>query len=440
MYIRDQREAASLDRCSLFKQLDHTISHYFHRKIENSLIVLAQLRSLFLPTITNQQTINTMEQEIAMSFVTMRTRGSDFRRSFSSTSQEDDDENLSLGGAGEADFRERPVTMLSPDPKRSRTLEISSPVPVVAPDVVSYPTVVPIPSETTVSALFQSSLKGNSNDKEYVDQQYLKPAGVLSFEQVLLPALGLEEERALKMTQSRIQRDAPEYKFVMENCRRLVRESVSAAVFAVRDNRQERFKQQSERRRLHAVGVQNAREQQKQERLRAQQIELEEIQRQQQSSRSSKKQSMIRSLPKNQELWKEVVQLTSSIAQLEKEQRLWKQADQDLKQLEGGDGKKCVYVAEKEKISAQTIILQSQKLSLQKEAERKVNDIVMASDRIQKGLGMVLALLKESEEVRKDLYEKYRKDHMFDGYQSVNNPKGVIRFLSQSQDECYDEY
>jgi hypothetical protein len=29
---------------------------------------------------------------------------------------------------------------------------------------------------------------------------------------------------------------------------------------------------------------------------------------------------------------------------------------------------------------------------------------------------------------------------MFDGYQSVNNPKGVIRFLSQSQDECYDEY
>ncbi|KAL3897630.1 MAG: hypothetical protein SGARI_006873 [Bacillariaceae sp.] len=229
----------------------------------------------------------------------------------------------------------------------------------------------------------------------------------------------------------------------MENCRRLVRQSISSAISAVKENRQERNKQQEERRRLHVAEVQKAREQQKQERLQAQQLELKELQRQQGMSRAQKKQTMIRSLPKNQELWKEVVFLTSSITQLEKEQRLWVQAERDLKQLEGSssDGKNGHQSAtDKENISSQTIVLQSKKHNLQKETERKVNDIVMASDRIQKGLSMVLTLLKESEDVRKDLYEKYRKDHMFDGYKSVDNPKGVIRFLSQSQDDYYDDF
>ncbi|KAL3909415.1 MAG: hypothetical protein SGILL_008097 [Bacillariaceae sp.] len=344
--------------------------------------------------------------------------------------------------------------MLSPEPKRTKTFETaiqSSPVPVFAPTVVAYPTSVPVPSETTIGALYASSLKesgaadtSTSTDEVYQrDQQYLKPAGVLSFEQVMLPALGLEEERALKLVQSKIQRDAPEYKFIMENCRRLVRQSMSEAISAVNQNRQGRVMQQAERRRVRALEVVQAREIRKQGRLAAQELELQDLQRQQENSRAKKKQTLIRSLPKNQELWKEVVFLTSSIARLEKEQRLWVQADKDLKQLEGigmeGDGVKSDIG--KENTSSRPVVLQSKKNSLQKEAERKVGDILMASDRIQKGLGMVLTLLKDSEEVRKELYEKYRKDHMFQGYQSINDPKGVIRFLSQnSEDGYFDEY
>jgi hypothetical protein len=68
--------------------------------------------------------------------------------------------------------------------------------------------------------------------------------------------------------------------------------------------------------------------------------------------------------------------------------------------------------------------------------DQKVRDIVLASSRIQNGLGMVLKLLKESEVVRKELYTKYRRDHVFHGYQDVDDPKGMIRFLSQqSQDD-----
>ena len=74
---------------------------------------------------------------------------------------------------------------------------------------------------------------------------------------------------------------------------------------------------------------------------------------------------------------------------------------------------------------------------LQIETEEKVKDIVLASTRIQKGLGMVLKILDDSAVAQKELYDKYKRDHLFHGYQAVDNPGGLIRFLSQSQDDHF---
>jgi hypothetical protein len=336
--------------------------------------------------------------------------------------------------------RERPTTMLTPDPKRSKmmTKEI--------PPVVAYPTAIQLPSRKRIAGLFKASLEDTSNDEtsnstsieednpDYNDQQYLKAAGILSLEQVLLPALGIEEEKALKQVQAKIQRDAPEYRFVMENCRRFVRKSIINAVMAVQESRTDRVQQQRERRQQQALDNQRAREARKEARRQERLRQIEEEQRQREITKAEAKRRLTRQHPKNQELWKEVVYLTSSIAQLEREQRMWMQVEQDLVHLEKGN-KISTETEESHQIDDKPHILEVSKHDLHIQTEQKVRDIMLASSRIQKGLGMVLKLLKESEEVRKELYEKYRKDHVFHGYQSIDDPKSMIRFLSQSQDD-----
>ena len=352
-------------------------------------------------------------------------------------------------------IRERPRTMLTPETKkRTKTVAIV-PSPAV---VIAYPTIVAVPSQRVIKALYSVSLEEEveegaiektSSDNQYNDQQYLKLAGVLSLEEILLPALGLEEEKALKKEQSKLQRDAPEYKFVMENCRRLVRESVRSAILEVQSSRMTRIQRQQERRQQQVMETKRAREicqrtrQEEQERRAKEQARKEEI------SRAEKKRYLAREYPRNQELWKEIVFLTSSVAQLEREERMWIQIEQDIIRLEGkqvlvGKGKEEEEPKDHlEHKSDENIypssncvtLVQANKNPLQTETEEKVKDIVLSSTRIQKGLGMVLKLLDESETVRKELYDKYRKDHVFRGYQAVDNPKGMIRFLSQSQDD-----
>jgi len=357
-------------------------------------------------------------------------------------------------------IRERPKTMLTPETKRTKTIAIVPP-----PTVVVYPEIVPIPSQKTIRDLYNASIeekvrsttpmssssrksfenehvepsrKNKQCHKNYNDQVYLKPAGVLSLDQILLPALGLEEEQALKKIQAKIQRDSPEFKFVIENCRSLVRESIRRATLSVQSSRTKRTKQQQERRQQHLIEIQRAREnrqrirEQEQNRQRKEQLRKKEI------LQAERKRYLAREYPRNQELWKEIVFLTSSVAQLEREERMWMQIEQDIIQIGGknnvlGTGKQEL---SKNNLEQQSIILvKSQKDPLQTETEEKVRDIVLASARIQNGLGMVLELLDDSEVVRKELYDKYRRDHVFRGYQAVNNPRDMIRFLSQSQDD-----
>jgi hypothetical protein len=357
-------------------------------------------------------------------------------------------------------IRERSRTMLTPETnKRSKTVSVVPP-----PAVVVYPEMVPVPSRRAISALYKVSIEEekevstptssskNQFNKNYNDQLYLKPAGVLSFDQILLPALGLEEENALKKVQAKIQRDSPEYKFVMENCRRLIRESIRGATSAVQSSRTERIEHQQERRRQQLIEIQQARKtrqrmrEEEKDRQRTEQLRKKEI------LQAEKKRYLARECPRNQELWKEIVFLTSSVAQLEREERMWFQIEQDVIQLVGksnvlGIGKENQeqskenldqqYNKNVSSSSSNVVLIEAKKDPLQIETEEKVKDIVLASTRIQKGLGMVLELIEDSEVVRKELYEKYRKDHVFRGYQAVDNPRSMIRFLSQSQDDHF---
>ena len=119
--------------------------------------------------------------------------------------------------------------------------------------------------------------------------------------------------------------------------------------------------------------------------------------------------------------------LTSSITQLEKEERLWLQADKALmrsQELNNSD--------DSEQLTKE-VVVQAQKDPLQRVTENSMQDIMIASTRIQQSLSLVRDVIEESEQVRKELYQKYRKDHQFHGYQGAKNAAVLIRFLSQEQ-------
>ena len=331
--------------------------------------------------------------------------------------------------------RERPKTMLSPEMKRTKMVSNAL-------SAVTYPGTIPVPSKRVVKELYKASLEGCeeankniSSEKYYNDQEHLTPAGVLSLEKILLPAIGLEEEKALKRVQSKIQRDAPEYKFVMENCRRLVRQSICSAMEEVQSSRSIRYKHQKERKQQKVAELKLALEIQQQVWKQEHDRVAEELAHKKETSRAEKRRHLSREHPRNQELWKEIVFLTSSVAQLDREERMWFQVEQDMIRLDSDLKKQCDENISATSSASDVILLQAKNNPLQIKTEEKARDIILTSTRIKKGLEMIMKLVAESEILRKELYCKYKKDHVFRGYQSVNNPKSIIRFLSQSQDD-----
>lgn len=313
---------------------------------------------------------------------------------------------------------------LSPDTKRIKATDsfrIWSP----ASEIIS------LPSKATLKVLLENALVDSKGD-----QSMLEAAGILSLEQVLLPAIALYEEAALKRVQAKIQRDHPQYKSTVEAGRRLIRVSIRNALVAAQASRRKRTENQIARR---EEALELAREERTERKLERARQRNEEIERQREEARQAREQrfrNLQRQYPRNKDLWKEIVVLTRSRTQLEKEELLWRQAEEQQQ--------KC-----REKIQFQPILINTEcdegalssaagssddlvePIMLRERTLAAVKDVVLASRRIQQGLGQVMTTLNESKKVREQLYKEYRDDHHFYGYQGVRNPKNLIRFLSQ---------
>jgi hypothetical protein len=290
---------------------------------------------------------------------------------------------------------------------------------------VKHPRKIAVPSKKSIRSLYNAALVSMTTD--YNDQEYLKPAGILSFEQVLLPSIALEEEKVLKKIQAKVQRDAPEYRKLVELSRRLVRQSMVAAMQAVAESRLRREQKQEEQREQQAKERRLEREARAVAAKQAREMSLEQKQREKEAEDANYFRNKKRQYPKNQELFKEVMLLTSSMTKLEKEERMWIQAEQGFISNSQRDEE----VKDISEDNPEEQILVIAKDALQQDAEHSMRDIILASTRIQQGLNVVSDIFKESEGVRKELYQSYRKDHQFAGYQGTKNPASLIRFLSQ---------
>ena len=293
---------------------------------------------------------------------------------------------------------------------------------------IDYPIAISLPSKATLKNLLEKALADPKGD-----QSILQAAGILSLELVILPAIALNEESALKRVQAKIQRDCPQYKPTVEAGRRLIRTSIRNAMAAVHASRQSRLEKQEVRRREALEALREERTERQEERARVLKAEIERQREEAQQAREQRFRILQRQYPRNKDLWKEIVVLTRSRTQLEKEERLWNEAKKQQQEYR----EKCGQQNMSPGVECDACTISSEDLKevilLQERSEASVKDIVLASKRIQHGLGQVLTILKDSEKARQQLYKEYRRNHQFSGYQGIHNPKNLIRFLSQEE-------
>jgi len=217
----------------------------------------------------------------------------------------------------------------------------------------------------------------------------------------------------------------------VEEGRRLIRASIRNAMAAVEANRQKRSKLQEIRRQDAAARARQERRVRRQERDRLRQLDLETQRQEVEKARQQHLKDLKRM--HNRKLYTEIVSLTRSITQLTKEEKMWKEAlaKQEDWKASAATVEEATITSDSTEDTASPSGVQDAAAALQERTTTTVQDMVLASKRIQQGLRHVLSILKDSETARQELYKEYRHNHHFQGYQGVRNPRGLIRFLSQ---------
>ncbi|CAB9520492.1 expressed unknown protein [Seminavis robusta] len=270
------------------------------------------------------------------------------------------------------------------------------------------------------------------------NQMQLRPSGMLCLEEVLLPAIAHQEQHDLKQIQRRTQRDVPHLTHIVKTGRLAVKKSLIAAIDAAQNSRLERRVLDDQREKAAEQKRQQQREENRQQRAR----DLEQRRGEEAKKKELKKQKETREMRKkyqpNQELWREAAYLMTESSKLEREGRLWADAEGLLdaaeKDLEAREQE-----ANNQKREKDATIDKMAKAGEEEEEEgldsdvfvSSIQGVISSSNSIQTALKSLTDLMMSTEKLRKDVYQRYRQDHQFDGYRGVNNPKGLIRILSQ---------
>jgi hypothetical protein len=297
--------------------------------------------------------------------------------------------------------------------------------------VFTYPDEVNVPSKGLIRAFYNDALSQENSHQNQLDEA---GSGILSMEEVLIPAVAREEMNMLKKTQAKAQRDASESVVdSLKLCRRAIYESVESAIVAARVARLQREANEKARQEQ----IQQDREATK-ERLR---LKREEEARQRKVQRAEDRKAtkelerleMKKTLPKNTEMWREVAFLMTELAKIKKEKRMWMEAEQEI------DSKIAALIKAKEdeassnadSENASDMVVSNIDEQYKERISNAVEDINLSSLRIERAVNVVSDTVTEANAVRSELFKKYTKDHQFHGYAGVKDPKSLIRILSQ---------
>ncbi len=292
---------------------------------------------------------------------------------------------------------------------------------------------IPFPSPATLCLFHDQAVAIGSPSHQF--QLNRAKTNLLSFQEVILPSIAYEINAVLKQMQSKAQRnvrdglpasEGTEVVKAIETCRAVVTKctgeamKVAGAAWRERENKQqqlrlENIQKQEKQRRLDELAAKKERKEAR-ARSRKERYERQKLEKQ-------------RNHPRNKENWQEVAKLMVEIQKLEKEERLWNEALVEVKQLEE-------YHQPPEKIELDIIVQGEENGDLRATdpesiANTLVGDMTLATERINWVLKSVSLAMAESDELRREAYEKYQNDgHKFYGYPMVDDPKALFKSLA----------
>lgn len=175
-------------------------------------------------------------------------------------------------------------------------------------------------------------------------------------------------------------------------------------------------------------------QQKHEERLKLKQKRLMEKKR----LREKRKKEQKKNLSKNKELWREVMVLMTDLTRIEKERKFWSSIDVDSLTMRE-QSSSCAIINPSVSIDDNNIADDNEDQKQKnpqhaKEMEQCVNnaidDVILSANRINDALSSIGSLMKESNDIRIEMNEKYKNDHKFYGYLGVKDPKALIRGLT----------
>lgn len=280
-------------------------------------------------------------------------------------------------------------------------------------DSIYPPSTIPFPQQSVLAEYHRAALEQHSSAVGSPhQQQHLDQLGILSFENVVLPASAYEHEQVLKRFQSVVQRDAPQLKSAVVQCRKLVYKSAVAARDAVTACREQRSVAKEEREKELLVEAER--------------------------NRPAKLLESQKKHPANQALWQETAFLMNELSQLAIEEEKWKSARAELDSYEAQ-----MVASQQQRTSATTGAPKDDDVAMSDEGEvatleslnTATREACIAVATLETNLRRVQDGAEEAEASRRQLYETYKSNHQFEGYQDIHNQKGLFKMLSQSQNE-----
>jgi len=309
-----------------------------------------------------------------------------------------------------------------------------------------YPETVPLPAPSTLKLFYHEATKDVKSPENieapsrtilsHQTQLDNAASSLLSLEDVLIPAVINEENVALKKLQAKAKGYGNDTAVDAINvCRLALTESCAAAISAIKSSRLEREEEevrrcglQKEQRRVdRETKIQDlavAKERLEKEQTRVKALEKERLRRERKKK-----------LPRNVELWKEVATLMMDLSKLQKEERMWTEAERALHQKEI-QVEELNERMENEEVD-ETVEDEPSNVSATEEMNLKnitnaIDDISLSANRINDNLLSLSEMMVKSDDLRKDIYQKYKSDHQFHGYRGAKDPNALMRAFAMS--------
>ena len=280
------------------------------------------------------------------------------------------------------------------------------------------------PSSATLESAYNQALKYGSH------QKYLRSINCneLSFTEVIIPSIFKAFQDELKRMEGKakgrkavnVVKKIQSYRCSLKSCEE---EMIYAAEKAREERKMELKKEKEERLKLE--------QETKEEIERQTQVVLQNERKKAKQLKERKKSQKKKEFKKNRELWKEVASSMSELLQIEKEEKLWREVD--FSAFTQGIQVKDTTSAQTEEYESNSVNANTSKTQEQEEhnsVQLIVDGITTSTNRIREAIQSLPSLMEQSEVVRGDLYQQYRKNHKFDGYRAHKDPKALIRALT----------